>query len=365
MKSSNSEIKKDSEALNVNKDNNTTNKDNNKLSDISKKIKRETKINVFRVIINFIFCIFILGLTYFVINNYEEKWEMAYFLTIWSFFMNAFYIVSVTAIDITRLLKNTDYCITYNNFVRKYYLRICFPFSLSIVFLFWMLILLGDDFQYNSRDLWDFLVNFCFHGLQFVFLLHDTLTYPHQVEINKLCDFIVITIMTVIYFIILGFGKYMMDFEPYDFMSMSNIRQIAGAAFLIYIGILDGYVVFVLIVGKCFVDKSIDMDKIRKEIIRHKMNEKNKKEKKENKDDNNNDKTIEDVKQNENKILSNKEIMKNNIINNENNNANININNQNDINNIILPKLTRKKLKPIQLSRNINNNIELNEDKKE
>ena len=104
MKSSNSEIKKDSEALNVNKDNNTTNKDNKKLSDISKKIKRETKINVFRVIINFIFCIFILGLTYFVINNYDEKWEMAYFLTIWSFFMNAFYIISVTAIDRSRLL---------------------------------------------------------------------------------------------------------------------------------------------------------------------------------------------------------------------------------------------------------------------
>ena len=34
MKSSNSEIKKDSEALNVNKDNNTTSKDNNKLLDI-------------------------------------------------------------------------------------------------------------------------------------------------------------------------------------------------------------------------------------------------------------------------------------------------------------------------------------------
>lgn len=365
MKSSNSEIKKDSETLNVNKDNNT-NKANNISSDISKKIKRESKINVFRIIVNFIFCIFVLGLTYFVVNNYDEKWEMAYFLTIWSFFMNAFYIVSVTAIDITRLLKNTDYCITYNNFVRKYYLRICFPFSLSIVFLFWMLILLGDDFQYNSRDLWDFLVNFCFHGLQFVFLLHDTLTYPHQVEINRLCDFIVITIMTVIYFLILGFGKYMMDYEPYDFMSMSNVRQIAGAAVLIYIGILDGYVVFVLIAGKCFVDKSINMDKIRKEIIQHKMEEKNKKEKKEiNNNDKNKDKTIEDIKQNENKFLSNNEIMKNKIMNNENNNGDININNQNDINNIILPKLTRKKLKPIQIRKNINNNIELNEDKKE
>ena len=349
MKSSRLEIKKESESLKENKDNNTI-KVNNISSDLSKKIKRESKINVFRVIVNFIFSIFILGLTYFVITNYDEKWEMAYFLTIWSFFMNAFYIVSITAVDITRLLKNTEYCVLYNNFVRKYYLRICFPFSISIVFLFWMLILLGDDFQYNSRDLWDYLVNFCFHGLQFVFLLYDTLTYPHQIEINRLCDFIVITIMTIIYFIILGFGKYMMNYEPYDFMSMSNIRQIAGAAVLIYIGILDGYVVFVLIAGKCFVDKSINMDKIRKEIIniKQKMNEEEKKDKKENNNnDKNNGENNGDIKQNENKILSNNEIMKNKIMNNYNNNVDININNQNDINNVILPKLTRKKLKPI------------------
>ena len=133
--------------------------------------------------LNFIFSIFVLGLVYFVINNYEKKYYMFYYLTIWTFFMNGFYMVSVTAIDLTRLIKNVDYCVKYNNFIRKHYIRICFPFSISIVFLFWMLILLGDEFQYNSRSLWDFLVNFCFHGLQFAFLLHDTLAYPHQMEI--------------------------------------------------------------------------------------------------------------------------------------------------------------------------------------
>ena len=354
MKSSNSEIKKDSESLTIKKEDNS-NKVHNILTDISKKIKTETKVNVFRVFVNFIFSIFILGLTYFVINNYEEKWEMAYFLTIWSFFMNAFYIVSITAVDITRLIKNTDYCVKYNNFVRKYYLRICFPFSLSIVFLFWMLILLGDDFQYNSRSLWDFLVNFCFHGLQFVFLLYDTLSYPHQVEINKLCDFIVITAMSVVYFVILGFGKYMIDYEPYDFMSMSNVRQIAGAAILIYIGILDGYVVFVLIAGKCFVDKNVNMDKIKKEIIKQKLKgEKNNKQKKE---DKNNEINIDkDTKKDE----------KNNFNTNNENNIGNKMNNNGEINKINIPKLTRKKLKPIQFNKKIkNNNIESNEDKKD
>ena len=335
----------------------------NILSDISKKIKKEEKINVFRIIINCVFSIFVLALVYFVINNYEEKYEMFYFLTIWSFFMNGFYIVSVTAIDLTRLLKNTEYCIKYNNFIRKHYIRICFPFSISIVFLFWMLILLGDEFQYNSRSLWDILINICFHGLQFVFLLYDTLSYPHQVSINKCLDLIIITCMTIVYFIILGFAKYLLDFNPYDFMTMSNVRQIAGAAILIYIGILDGYVVFVLIAGKCFIDKNVNMDKLKEEISRQKnINDKKNKEKK--------DKEINNIILQKNKNMEKTDIIMNNNKDEENDKKiseqinEINGNNTDQSNKLIIPKVIRNKLKPIQLKKNVNNNG-IDEDKKE
>ena len=160
--------------------------------------------------------------------------------------------------------------------------------------------------------------------------------------------------MSVVYFVILGFGKYMIDYEPYDFMSMSNVRQIAGAAILIYIGILDGYVVFVLIAGKCFVDKNVNMDKIKKEIIKQKLKgEKNNKQKKE---DKNNEINIDkDTKKDE----------KNNFNTNNENNIGNKMNNNGEINKINIPKLTRKKLKPIQFNKKINNNIESNEDKKD
>ena len=313
MKNPNNGIKKETDSLKV-KNEIKKNKIQNNLSYVSDKLKKEKKINIFRIIINCIFSVFILALVYFVINNYEKKYYMAYYLTIWTFFMNGFYIVSVTAIDLTRLIKNTEYCVSYNNFVRKRYIRICFPFSLSIVFLFWMLILLGDEFQFNSRDLMDFLINFCFHGLQFVFLLYDTLSYPHQVSINKLRDFIIISIITAIYFVVLGLGKYAFNYQPYDFMTMSNVRQIAGAAILIYIAILDGYVVFVLIAGKCFINKTINMEKLNNEIlnkgnIKDKKNKENKgnqineitkpkcevNDKKENIEKNNNNKNGDDI----------------------------------------------------------------------
>ena len=355
MKESNTELKKEKEVDKINKETNE-NKVFNIISDLSKKIKTEEKVNVVRIIINCIFSIFVLGLVYFVINNYEKKYYIFYYLTIWTFFINGFYMVSVTIIDLTRLIKNVDYCVKYNNFIRKHFIRICFPFSISIVFLFWMLILLGDEFQYNSRSLWDFLVNFCFHGLQFVFLLHDTLAYPHQMEINKIFDLIIISIMTAVYFVILGFGKYKFDYQPYDFMEMSNVRQIAGAAILIYIGVLDGYVVFVLIAGKCFVDKNINMENIKNEIMKEKNNlEKKEKEKKNN---NSNNKEENVVGNNLNKEGNKNVEVK------INKNAINDIDNTDNMNTIIIPKGKRKKLKPLQLNKNINDN-ELKENKKE
>lgn len=354
MKNPNNGIKKETDSLKV-KNEIKKNKIQNNLSYVSDKLKKEKKINIFRIIINCIFSVFILALVYFVINNYEKKYYMAYYLTIWTFFMNGFYIVSVTAIDLTRLIKNTEYCVSYNNFVRKHYIRICFPFSLSIVFLFWMLILLGDEFQFNSRDLMDFLINFCFHGLQFVFLLYDTLSYPHQVSINKLRDFIIISIITAIYFVVLGLGKYKFNYQPYDFMTMSNVRQIAGAAILIYIAILDGYVVFVLIAGKCFINKTINMEKLNNEIL-NKGNIKDKKNK-ENKVN-----QINEITKPKCEVNGKKEnIEKNNNNNDINNKIDLDKNNNNkngdDINDegsakIIIAKAQKKKLKPIQLKKN-------------
>jgi hypothetical protein len=214
-----------------------------------------------------------------------------------------------------------------------------------------MLILLGDEFQFNSRDLMDFLINFCFHGLQFVFLLYDTLSYPHQVSINKLRDFIIISIITAIYFVVLGLGKYAFNYQPYDFMTMSNVRQIAGAAILIYIAILDGYVIFVLIAGKCFINKTINMEKLNNEIL-NKGNIKDK----ENKVD-----QINEITKPKCEVNGKKEnIEKNNNNNDINNKIDLDKNNNKngeDINDegsgkIIIAKAQKKKLKPIQSKKN-------------
>ena len=265
MKDSNAELKKEKEAEKKDKDV-KRNKVYNILSDLSKKIKTEEKVNVVRIIINCIFSIFILGLIYFVVNNYEKKYYMFYYLTIWTFFLNGYYIVSVTAIDLTRLIKNMDYCIKYNNFVRKHYIRICFPFSISIVFLYWMLILLGDDFEYRGRDASDTAVGLFFHGIILIFLFFDVFTAKHKHLKNYFWDILILNILIAAYFLLLGIGKYIIEYEPYDFMEVASVRQIVGACVLIYISIMDGYVIINLLANQFF-DNDINDSKLKSNFI--------------------------------------------------------------------------------------------------
>ena len=252
------EIRSSTKRLSNNKTNNKRNKITHNFIQNENKNKK-CSFRILNIIINSFISIFLIFLTYSVFNNYDDKWVIPFYLTLWSFFMNLFYIINVTILDYIYIFKNGFFknkCIRYNDFIRNDYLRICFPFSISIVFLYWMLILLGDDFQYASRSLWDNCICFTFHGLIFIFLLYDTFSYPHVNKKNrKLFDFLLITGMIIIYYLVLGIAKYVLDYNPYDFMLVSNIRQIVAAGIIIYMGIMDGYIVFVLIANRFFIQE--------------------------------------------------------------------------------------------------------------
>lgn len=261
-----------SKTLRLKSNNNRNIKISNQKEEEIKRVKCQCNWSLLNIIVNSLILIFLIVLTFGVINNYKKKYEITFYLTFWSFFMNEFYIINAVILDCIRIFKNKFYnksqkLIYYNNIIRDYYLRICFPFALSIVFLYWMLILLGDKFQYASRDLWDNCVSFSFHGLIFIFLLYDTFTYPHInkkriKELNiKIFDCLIITITVGIYFLVLGISKYILKKNIYDFMKMTNKRQMAAAGFLIYMAILDGYIIFVLISNKYFIQEDENIKK--------------------------------------------------------------------------------------------------------
>ena len=214
---------------------------------------REKRIKYFILIFNTLISIVLIVFAIYIPFHYSDKWKIFFFMTLWSFCMNSFYIISVTIIDWIRYFKKrNDACFKYNNFVRNIYLRICFPFAVCIVFLYWMLILLGDRYEYRSRDMTGLAGMIFFHGVILLFLSFDIFTAWHKNIKNYCWDLIVLSIFVGVYYIILIIGKVCIEFDPYDFMERSNARQLVGTCILIYISILDGYVIFNLIANRFF-----------------------------------------------------------------------------------------------------------------
>ena len=243
--------------ININNKNKDIKKEinnNNKENFIYYKTDKEKRITYFKLGTNTLLSLLLIFFFLYIPYTYEDrKWRIFFFMTLWSFSMNSFYIVSITVIDwIHFLKKNTNLCPCYNDFVRNLYIKICFPFAIAIVFLYWLLILLGDNFESRGRDVTDTATAVFFHGIILMFLLFDMFSAVHIKRLNYLWDLIIISFLVCIYFFILGLGKYAMEYEPYDFMEMSSVRQIIGAGILIYISILDGYVILNLLANRFF-----------------------------------------------------------------------------------------------------------------
>lgn len=234
-------------------------KENMKVNEI---FSNEKKITILKLVINTIISFLLVFFFIFIPQTYNgRKWRIFFFLTLWSFSMNSFYIVSITIIDWINFIKKREVCQCYNNFVRNLYLKIDFPFSISIVFLYWILVLLGDDYESIGEEVTDYATGIFFHGIIFLFLLFDMFTSIHINKINYFWDILIICIIIFIYFLILGVGKYTsIDYEPYDFMRISNVRQIVGACILIFISILDGYVIYNLIANRFFLKDNDDLE---------------------------------------------------------------------------------------------------------
>ena len=212
--------------------------------------KEEKYIQILRLVINIILSLILIAVFIYALITYNPLWRAFYFLASWSYVMNIFYILSITIIDIFYIIKNI-LLEQYNNFIRNYFIRICIPFSIASVFVYWELILLGSNFEKIGDDAYDYSVNIFLNGIVLVFLFFDMFTSHHVYKHNRINDVIILTINIIIYYLLLCLGKYLEFFEPYDFMMRSDVRQIIGVGIIVYILVLNGYIVFDLL-AFCF-----------------------------------------------------------------------------------------------------------------
>ena len=217
----------------------------------------EKKIFLVRIIINIIFSLILIATFCLLWTSYSPVWKIFFFLTVWSFWSNTFYIISITIMDIL-LYKEYKKCEKFNEFIRNDLIRIIFPFSISTIFIYWELVLLGDAFQGIGHSILDISKSFFLHGLVFVFMCFDAFTSKHINKKNN-CnkDVIIISIIMAIHFAIVILVKEVLNVHSYDFLIIADVRQIIGSFIILYIIVLNGYIVFYLISDNFFLKEEI------------------------------------------------------------------------------------------------------------
>ena len=233
-----------------------------------KKIKEQKSIQLYRLIINILISFIVIAAFLYAIATYNPQWRMFYFLSTWSFLMNIYYLISITVIDLFHIISHRNLK-KYNSFIRNYFIRICVPFSIMAVCVYWELVLLGDDFEKIGEDVFDYFAAVFLNGLVLVFLFFDMFTYVHIYKYNRCNDLIILTIIIVCYYLLLCLGRYLNLYEPYVFMMRSDVRQIIGAGIIVYVLLLNGYIVFDLLAYCCFNHEKEDM--INSEILEDEM----------------------------------------------------------------------------------------------
>ena len=252
----------------------------------------ERKLLLWRIVTNIILSLILIINFFLMWSEYTPVWKIFFFLTIWSFWSNTFYIITITIIDIFLYCGNKK-VEKYNNFIRNDFVRIIFPFSVSTVIIYWELVLLGDKFQGIGHSVLEICKSFFMHGLVLLFMLFDLFTSHHLNKKNNYkIDITIISIIMALHFGLVVISKEFLKVHPYDFLMICDTRQMIGSFIIIYVIVLNGYAVLYLISDNFFSNeennnipkKKQDEENNEKEDKKEEMNEKYEKgkEKKEN-----------------------------------------------------------------------------------
>ena len=190
-------------------------------------------------------------------TTFSPTWLIFFLLRIWSFWSNTFYIITITVVDILTY-KNCNKCEKFNSFIRNDLIRIILPFSISTVFIYWELVLLGEKYQDIDYTVFDICKSFAIHGLVLVFMCFDVFSSKHiNKKNNCLKDVIIISIIMIVHFASVIFCKEVLDEHSYDFLAIADTRQIIASFIIIYILVLNGYIILYLISDNFFLKEEI------------------------------------------------------------------------------------------------------------
>ncbi len=91
------------------------------------------KPTLYKIILNSILPLFLLIIFFYSWTVLESTWELLFYLTFWSLWMDQLYITSITICDIVSYFKITNFP-KFKSFIRNIYIQIVIPYAICIVF---------------------------------------------------------------------------------------------------------------------------------------------------------------------------------------------------------------------------------------
>lgn len=205
------------------------------------------KATLWKLILNTIFSLCLIATSIMCWFFVDKPWEIFLFLTLWSSFSIMIYIVCCTIYDYTEYFhKQTQTITKMNYFIRNHYVRICIPYSIAVVLLFWTLVIMGDEF-FNFKTGITALRSCYLHGFICIFGCIDLFISEHLYFHYYGWDILTITIVYCCYLSVIGSVKFVVGVNAYPFMQLANVRQCIGAALVIYMIILGAYALFMFV----------------------------------------------------------------------------------------------------------------------
>ena len=199
----------------------------------------------------FILICFFYGLNTFIFSLFifNLKFVHFYFYTTWGLWGVSIYLIVVLISDISFYCCNSEQLENLQKFMRNIIYKYIISISISIIILFWTLTFLGPEFMQKPKDKIESIFNYYLHGLNTFFGLLDLFLMPHENQEKNFLDFLIISIIFFIYFLVCCFAKYFANFNCYQFLVNANFIQLISASFIMYIVVLNSYQIYMFLLN--------------------------------------------------------------------------------------------------------------------
>lgn len=165
-----------------------------------------------------------------------------YYLTLWAYYANSIYLIVVLICDISSFFFNSEKLDAVNSFMRDFYSKYSYSLSYTVTFLFWLLVILGEQFiKWDSSPIKVFFQIYL-HGVVSLILIFEIIQSDRSKKTEwSYKDILILSIIVIVYSITILLGKYYDHFIPYQFMKYASLRQLITPLILIEVFSFNSY----------------------------------------------------------------------------------------------------------------------------